>query len=197
MTPETSACRRFCWVVVCCRCSFLRVLLVLALLLTGIQMLHIILVSRLETRQDNVSGFPHREGHDTLYKSVIMAIKSSQVIVFNCSIIGIQRWMLYCIAGNEIVDRMRLQHRRQSQQAEMLLDQSVMWLRKATDWWCDSAVEFLSNDYTNPNTNPKTLTTLALTLADHHGAFESFCAPVFRDFVQNYSCTVDGAVVTS
>ena len=33
-------------------------------------------------------------------------------------------------------------------------------------------VEFLSNDYTNPNTNTKTLTTLALTLADHHDAFE-------------------------
>ena len=32
----------------------------------------------------------------------------------------------------------RLQHRQRSQQAEMLLDQSVMWLRKATDWWCDS-----------------------------------------------------------
>ena len=58
-------------------------------------------------------------------------------------------------------------------------------------------VEFLSNDYTNPNTNPKTLTTLALTLADHHDAFESFCARVFWDFVRNYSCTVDGAVVTS
>src|SRR6218665_287472 len=58
-------------------------------------------------------------------------------------------------------------------------------------------VEFLSNDYTNPNTNPKILKTLALTLADHHNAFESFCAPVFCDFVRNYSCTVDGAVVTS
>ena len=58
-------------------------------------------------------------------------------------------------------------------------------------------VEFLSNDYTNPNTNPKTLTTLALTLADHHDAFESFCEPVFCDFAWNYSCTVDGAVVTS
>jgi len=58
-------------------------------------------------------------------------------------------------------------------------------------------VEFLSNDYTNPNTNPKTLMTLALTLADHHGDFESFCAPVFCDFIRNYSCTVDGAVVTS
>ena len=58
-------------------------------------------------------------------------------------------------------------------------------------------VEFLSNDYTNPNTNPKTLTTLALTLTDHHDALESFCAPVFCDFVRNYSCTVDGAVVTS
>src|SRR6218665_1188261 len=39
-------------------------------------------------------------------------------------------------------------------------------------------VEFLSNDDTNPNTNPKILTTRALTLADHHDAFESgraFC----------------------
>src|SRR6218665_3375037 len=58
-------------------------------------------------------------------------------------------------------------------------------------------LEFLSNDYTNPNTNPKTFTMLALTLAEHHDAFESFCAPVFCDFVRNYSCTVDGAVVTS
>src|SRR6218665_1198599 len=58
-------------------------------------------------------------------------------------------------------------------------------------------VEFLSNDYTNPNINPKILTTLALARVDHHDAFESFCAPVFCDFVRNYSCTVDGAVVTS
>jgi len=57
-------------------------------------------------------------------------------------------------------------------------------------------VKFLSNDYTNPNTSPKTLTTLALTLTDHHDAFESFFAPVFCDFVRNYSSTVDGAVVT-
>ena len=28
-------------------------------------------------------------------------------------------------------------------------------------------VECMSNDYTNPNTNPKTLTTLALTLTEH------------------------------
>jgi len=34
--------------------------------------------------------------------------------------------------------RTRLQHRRRSQQADMLLDQSVMRLRKATNWWCDS-----------------------------------------------------------
>jgi len=58
-------------------------------------------------------------------------------------------------------------------------------------------VECMSNDYINPNTNPKTLMTLALTLTDHHEAFESFYAPVFCDFVRNYSCTVDGAVVTS
>ena len=32
-------------------------------------------------------------------------------------------------------------------------------------------MEFLSNDYTSPNTNLKILTTLALTIADHHGAF--------------------------
>src|SRR6218665_444113 len=58
-------------------------------------------------------------------------------------------------------------------------------------------VEFLSIDYTNLDTNPKIPTTLALALADHHDAFESSCAPVFCDFVRNYSCTVDGAVVTS
>jgi len=75
----------------------------------------------------------------------------------------------------------------------MLLDQSVMWLIGDVT----RQGEFLSNNYTNPNTNPKTLTTLALTLADHHSAFENFCAPVFCDFVRNYSCTVDGAVVTS
>jgi len=40
-------------------------------------------------------------------------------------------------------------------------------------------VKFLSNDYTNPNTNQKTLTTLILTLTDPHDAFEKFCAPVF------------------
>jgi len=58
-------------------------------------------------------------------------------------------------------------------------------------------VKFLSNDYTNYNTNPKTLTTLTLTLTDPKGAFESFCVPVFCDFVRNYSCTVDGAIDTS
>jgi len=55
----------------------------------------------------------------------------------------------------------------------------------------------MSNDYTNPKTNLKTFTMLALTLADHHDVFESVCEPVFCDFVRNYSCTVDGAVVTS
>src|SRR6218665_972758 len=49
----------------------------------------------------------------------------------------------------------------------------------------------------NGHTNPKTLTELALTLTNLHDAFESFCAPVFCDSVRNYSCTVDGAVVTS
>ena len=73
----------------------------------------------------------------------------------------------------------------------MLLDQNVMWTSQIGD--VTREVEFLSNYYTNP----KTLTTLALTLADHHDAFESFCAPIVCDFVRNYSCTVDGAVVTS
>src|SRR6218665_2795751 len=63
------------------------------------------------------------------------------------------------------------------------------------------SVKFLSNDYTYPNTNPKTLTTLALALTDPQDTFEffCFCAPVFCEckFVQNYTCTVDGAVVTS
>ena len=61
----------------------------------------------------------------------------------------------------------------------------------------DREGKFLSNDYTNNNTNPKTLTTLILTITDPHGAFGSICAPAFCDFVRNYSCTVDGAVVTS
>ena len=57
--------------------------------------------------------------------------------------------------------------------------------------------KFLSNDYTNPNTNHKTLVTLILTLTDPQGAFESFCLPAFCDFVRNYSCTIDGTVFTS
>jgi len=47
-------------------------------------------------------------------------------------------------------------------------------------------VKFLSKDYTNPNTNPKILTTLILTLADPQDAFESLCAPVFCDFIRDY-----------
>src|SRR6218665_983230 len=69
--------------------------------------------------------------------------------------------------------------------AQMLLDQS----RRAS---CDrgrlydSEMKFLSNAYTNPNTNPKTLTTGILTLNDCHDAFESFNTPVFYDFIRNY-----------
>jgi len=47
-------------------------------------------------------------------------------------------------------------------------------------------MKFLSNDYTNPNTNPKILMTLILILTDPHNVFESFCAPVLCDFIQNY-----------
>src|SRR6218665_79154 len=54
------------------------------------------------------------------------------------------------------------------------------------------AVEFLSNDYTNHNTNPKTLTTLALTLADHHDAFEAF---VRRYFVTLYGTIPEPSTV--
>jgi len=49
----------------------------------------------------------------------------------------------------------------------------------------------------NPNTNPKTLTMLTLTLTDPQGAIESFRVPVFCDFVPNYSYIVDGPVYTS
>jgi len=48
-------------------------------------------------------------------------------------------------------------------------------------------VEFLSNDNTNINTNPKILTTLALTLADHHNAF-------LKAFVRRYFVTLYGTI---
>jgi len=63
--------------------------------------------------------------------------------------------------------------------------------------WCDSEVKFLFNDNTNPNTNPKTLTTLNLTQTDLHDAFESFCEPAFCDFIRNYSGSEFGPLVTS
>src|SRR6218665_884695 len=47
----------------------------------------------------------------------------------------------------------------------------------------------MSNDYTNPNTNPKTLTASILTLTYPDDAFESFCALAFFDFILNYSRT--------
>jgi len=40
------------------------------------------------------------------------------------------------------------------------------------------------------------LATLTLTLTDPHHAFQRFCAPVFCDFLRNFSCTVDGAIYT-
>ena len=51
---------------------------------------------------------------------------------------------------------------------------------------CDSEMKFLSNVYSNPNTNSKTLTVGILTLNDRHDAFEGFCASVFCDFIRNY-----------
>ena len=47
-------------------------------------------------------------------------------------------------------------------------------------------MKFLSNDYANPNTNPKILSALILTLTDPNAAFGSFCGPVFCDFIRNY-----------
>ena len=76
--------------------------------------------------------------------------------------------------------------------AEMLLGQSVLWLRKVTNLWCYSEVKFLSNDYTNP----KILMTLTLTLTNPRDTFENFCAPVFWDFVWDYFCAVNGTIVT-
>jgi len=66
-----------------------------------------------------------------------------------------------------------------------------------TNLWCDSEVKFLSNDYTDPNTNPKTHKTLNLTQTDLHDAFEIFCAPVFCYFTRNYSGSELGPLVTS
>jgi len=61
-----------------------------------------------------------------------------------------------------------------------------MWARKVTNLRCDSEGKFLSNDYTNHYTNPRTLTTLTPTLTETHDAFENFCALVFSDFIRNY-----------
>ena len=49
-------------------------------------------------------------------------------------------------------------------------------------------MKFLFNayTYTNPNTNPRTLTADILTINDRHNDFESFCALVFCDFIRNY-----------
>jgi len=47
-------------------------------------------------------------------------------------------------------------------------------------------VNFLSSNYTNPNTNPKTLTTLTLTLTDPHGVTALLKAFVHRHFVILY-----------
>src|SRR6218665_3896650 len=58
-------------------------------------------------------------------------------------------------------------------------------------------VKFLSSKYTNPDTNPRTLTTLTPTLTDPHGAFESFCAPIFCDFKRNYYMSELGHIDTS
>jgi len=51
----------------------------------------------------------------------------------------------------------------------------------------------LSNYFTNTNRN--TLTTLTLT--DPNDAFESFCVPVYCDFIRNYFETYIGTLVTS
>ena len=55
---------------------------------------------------------------------------------------------------------------------EILGDLRVTWFENSWSFGCDLEVKFMSNDYTNPNTNPKTLTTLTLTLTDHDETFE-------------------------
>jgi len=55
----------------------------------------------------------------------------------------------------------------------------------------------MSNDYTNPNTNPNILMAGTLTLNDRQDAFESLCVPVFCDYTRNYSGTFGGPQVTS
>ena len=45
-------------------------------------------------------------------------------------------------------------------------------------------MKFLSSAYTNPNTNPKTLSVGTLTLNDHHGDFEIFWLLVFYDYIR-------------
>jgi len=52
-------------------------------------------------------------------------------------------------------------------------------------------MKFLSNVYTNP----MILTTLILTQTNPHDG-ESFCVPVFCDFIRNYSGTYVGPLVT-
>jgi len=46
--------------------------------------------------------------------------------------------------------RTQLLRRWRFPQLKMLLVQSVVWLRKVTNLWCDLEVKFLSDDYTNP-----------------------------------------------
>ena len=70
----------------------------------------------------------------------------------------------------------------------MLLDQSVMWSRKVTNLWCDSEVKSLSNDYTNPNTNPRNLMTLTLTLTNSNNTFwKLFCAGTLWPYAELFS----------
>ena len=59
--------------------------------------------------------------------------------------------------------------------------------------------KFLSDNYTNPNTNPSILTTVTLTLTgltDIDDAFERFCAHIFCDFIRNYFALKLGHFVT-
>jgi len=54
-----------------------------------------------------------------------------------------------------------------------------MGLRKVKHLQCDWEMTFLSNDYTNLNTDPNILMTLTLTLTHPHDAFENFCERYF------------------
>ena len=71
--------------------------------------------------------------------------------------------------------------------AQMLLDQSVRWLRKVTGFVPGYFVKFVFNDQTKLNTYPD-------PNRPSRRFWKILCA-LFCDFTRNYYCTVNGATV--